>query len=183
MTFVIPPTINHLDRLAAAAGTCQELRIEYASASRDETTERSIVPRQVFTDRGEWYVHADDERSGEVRTFRIDRVLTVEPTGRIAEPSTKPLPTPGAWFADASVRRAVIRLGPAAGWVIERYPVDTAGEPDQAGWRTVTLPVASEHWLIRTLLRLGPDAELVEPLEWRQLVAAAADRVLTHYRS
>jgi proteasome accessory factor C len=171
------------DRLAAAAADHQELRIEYASAARDDTTERGIVPRQVFADRGEWYVHADDDRSGEVRTFRVDRILAVEPTGRIAEPSSNGLPTPGAWFADASVRRVVLRLSPAAAWVIERYPVDTVEDPDDTGWRTVTLPVASEHWLVRTLLRLGPEAELVEPTELRRLVAAAAGRVLANYRS
>ena len=38
------------------------------------------------------------------------------------------------------------------------------------------LPVASEQWLVRTLLRLGPEAELLDPVEWRELVAAAADR-------
>ena len=66
------------DRLAAAATSSEELLIEYWSASRDATTERRIVPRQVFADRGEWYVSADDDRSGEVRTFRIDRILQVQ---------------------------------------------------------------------------------------------------------
>ena len=40
---------------------------------------RRIVPRQVFTDRGEWYVSADDDRSGEVRTFRVDRITGPRP--------------------------------------------------------------------------------------------------------
>jgi proteasome accessory factor C len=170
------------DRLAVAATASEELLIEYWSASRDATTQRRIVPRQVFADRGEWYVSADDDRSGEVRTFRVDRIVHVDGTGVTVAPSDATLPTPGAWFADESVRRAIVRLSPAARWVVERYPVDDVGAPDADGWITVRLPVASEQWLVRTLLRLGPEAELVDPVEWRELVVAAAGRVLDRYR-
>lgn len=170
------------ERLAAAATASHELAIEYWSASRDETTERRIVPRLVFADRGEWYVSADDDRSGSVRTFRVDRIVRAEPTGRTVTPSDALLPTPGAWFNDESVRRAVVRLSPAARWVVERYPVDEVSAPDADGWVTARFPVASEQWLVRTLLRLGPDAELLDPVEWHDLVAAAAGRVLARYR-
>jgi proteasome accessory factor C len=171
-----------VDRLAAAASAQEQLRIEYVGADRDEATTRRIVPRQVFTDRGEWYVSADDDRSGEVRTFRVDRITALEATGARVTPSDAPLPAPGAWFDDASVRRAVLRLSPAAHWVIERFPVDTVEGPDADGWSRVTLPVASEQWLVRTMLRLGPEAELVEPADLREVVAEAAGRVLARYR-
>jgi proteasome accessory factor C len=175
-----------VDRLATAATAHEQLRIDYVGADRDETTSRRIVPRQVFTDRGEWYVSADDDRSGEVRTFRVDRITALDPTGEVVAPSDAPLPAPGAWFDDESVRRAVLRLSPAAHWVVERFPVDTDEGPDDGtasgGWSRVTLPVASEQWLVRTMLRLGPEAELVEPADLRDVVAAAAGRVLARYR-
>ena len=66
--------------------------------------------------------------------------------------------------------------------MIERFPVDTDEGPDAAGWSRVTLPVASEQWLVRTMLRLGPEAELVEPADLRDVVADAASRVLARYR-
>jgi proteasome accessory factor C len=171
-----------VDRLVAAATAHEQLRIEYFGADRDEATTRRIVPRQVFTDRGEWYVSADDDRSGEVRTFRVDRIAALEQTGAVVTPSDAPLPAPGAWFDDESVRRAVLRLSPAAQWVVERFPVDTVEQPDVAGWSRVTLPVASEQWLVRTMMRLGPEAELVEPADLRELVATTASRVLARYR-
>ncbi len=127
-----------------------------------------MLPRQVFTDRGEWYVTADDERSGEVRTFRIDRIESIEPTGE--HPPTvrdASCPVPGDWFTDGSIPGSRSGSAPAARWVIERYPMDTVGEPDGDGWVTATLPVVSEPWFTRTLVRLGPDAEVVEPEEWR----------------
>ena len=171
------------DDLVRAIGSGERLAISYWSAGRDETTERNIVPRQVFADRGEWYVSADDDRSGEVRTFRLDRIESVTATGETGEGSDAELPTPGQWFTDASVVRITLRLAPDAQWIAERYPVDEVSEPDADGWVTARLPVASERWLVRTLLRLGPSAEVIGAAAARDAVGAAARRVLERYRS
>lgn len=168
--------------LADAADGGRQVRIEYRSPSRDEVTTRLVLPRQVFTDRGEWYVTADDDRSGEIRIFRIDRIESLELTGESPQPLGEPLPTPGAWFTDGSIPRVTVRLGPAARWVVERYPVDEVAGPDDRGWLTVTLPVVSEPWFTRTLVRLGPDVEVVEPDEWRSKARTATERVLERYR-
>lgn len=169
--------------IAAAIVGRSELRIEYWSPTNDETTERTIVPRQVFTDRGEWYVHADDDRSGSLRTFRLDRIGSLTATGRIVEPSDTALPQPGEWFEDDSLPRVRLRLAPAARWLVERYPVEAVTEPDGDGRIEVQLVVASEAWLTRALLRLGPDAEVVEPAVYRDAVVAAASRILDRYRT
>jgi proteasome accessory factor C len=168
--------------LAEAAEAGRQVRIEYWSPARDEISERLILPRQVFTDRGEWYVTADDDRSSEVRIFRIDRIETLEPTGVTLSPSDSPLPVPGDWFTDGSIPRVTVRLAPAARWVIERYPVDHVDGPDEDGWVTATLAIASERWFTRTLVRLGANAEIVEPDEWAAAARAAVARVLERYR-
>ena len=170
------------DLVADAVRAGAQMRIRYRSPARDEATERVIVPRQVFTDRGQWYVSADDDRTGEVRTFRIDRIESAEPTGELVPAADGQLPTPGSWFADGSVPRATLRFAPSARWVIERYPVDEVSEPDVDGWVTVRLPVASEHWLRCTLVRLGAGAELLEPTQWREIGAQAAAKLLDRYR-
>jgi proteasome accessory factor C len=73
-----------------------------------------------------------------------------------------------------------LRLSPAARWVIERYPVDEVVER-RGGSVDATFPVASERWLERLLVRLGPEAEVRAPAEWRGLGAAVADRLLARY--
>ena len=170
------------DMLAEAVRADAQIRILYRSPSRDEATERLIVPRQVFTDRGEWYVSADDDRSGEVRTFRIDRIESADATGESIPSSGDPLPTPGDWFADGSIPRATMRFSRSAKWVIERYPIDQVSEPDDDGWVTAQLPIVSEHWLRSTLVRLGTGAELLEPERWRTIGTDAAAAVLERYR-
>lgn len=175
--FANPPL---LDAITAAALVSERLTISYRSPHRDEAVSRSVVPRQVFADRGQWYMVASDA-SGKVVTFRIDRVESVEVTGEFDSEFGDVLPPPGLWFNDADVPRATLRLAPAARWVIERYPIDSASAPDDDGWVLVTLPVATELWLQRVMVRLGPDAELLEPAVWRDIAAVTAASVLERY--
>jgi proteasome accessory factor C len=168
------------DTLAEAAASGAELRISYFSPARAEIAERSIVPRHVFADSGNWYVLADDDRSRSRRTFRIDRIESIEATGRTVdvEETTSP---PDRFFDDVDVARATIRLAPAAKWVLDQYPVDEFVESDD-GWVEARLPVASDRWLAKLLIRLGPDAVLVEPAGENPAVALARD-VLARYRT
>jgi proteasome accessory factor C len=171
------------DQVADAARRLERLRITYWSASRDESSERVITPRQVYADRGNWYVTATDHRTETLRTFRIDRIESLEATGELGEPTDEPLPEPGRWFLDGGMPRVTVRLAPAARWVIETYPVDDIGEPDADGWVVARLPVASDRWLERVLVRLGDRAEVVEPVRYADLGRDAAARILARYRA
>ena len=122
----IPPAVEQrISVIADAVRDVEVLRVEYWTPSRDEVTERTITPRRVFNDRGEWYVVADDGRSGQRRTFRIDRIESVVGTGERGEP-VEPGDVAGTpeWFADGGLPQVTLRLAPAATWVVERYPVD-----------------------------------------------------------
>lgn len=174
-------TAATIETLTGAVTSGERLEVEYWTPSRDEVTARSITPRRVFTDRGEWYVAADDGRSGERRTFRVDRFESLERTGSFDRPETAVDATRDRdWFADAGLRRVTLRLSPAARWVVERYPVDEIVER-RGGRIDATFPVASERWLERLLVRLGPDAEVRAPAEWRELGRDVARRVLARY--
>ncbi len=170
-----------IEDLRDAITTAERVRVEYWTPSRDEVSARTITPRRVFNDRGEWYVVADDGRSGERRTFRVDRIEALERTGEHDAVEVAPEPVGERdWFADAGLRRVTLRLSPGARWVVERYPVDDVVER-RGGVVDATFPVASERWLERLLVRLGPEAEVRKPAEWRVLGRDAAARVLARY--
>lgn len=171
--------------IADAARRCERLSMRYWTAARDEVTDRQLTPRRVFSEHGDWYVSGHDHRSGESRTFRIDRIETMEHTGVFDDPTegaepAAPGPTAVAWVVDGALPRVTLRLAPAARWVIERYPVDSIVDGDD-GWAEARLAVASERWLERLLLRTGVDAEVVEPAEWADLGRRAARRLLARY--
>jgi proteasome accessory factor C len=155
----------------------RRLTISYWSASADEVTERTITPRAVFADRGRWYVVADDDRSGDERRFRIDRIIEWRPADGAVEPRQVTVPSGDDWFDDAADAVTVtLALEPAGRWVIERFPVrDVTDSPDRI---VAVLSVASERWLRELLLRLGRNAEVLDPPEWSDLAADAARDVL-----
>lgn len=176
-----------LAELTDAVRRVEQLDVRYWTASRDEVTERTITPRRIFADHGDWYVAADDQRSGERRTFRVDRIEAIARTGRYDDPVEEdgpagpaaPAEGPG-WFADGGLPQVTVRLQPAARWVTERYPVDRV-RTDRRGVTTATFPVASRPWLERMLVRLGTDVEVVAPDDWRDLAATTARRILARY--
>ena len=165
------------DDLAEAAASGTELEISYYSPARAEITHRSIVPRHVYADAGNWYVLADDDRSLSRRTFRVDRIESIAATGRTVDVETTT--PPGRFFEDADVVRATIRVSPDARWVLDQYPIDSVVELAD-GWAEARLPVSSDRWLAKLLIRLGPDAVLIEPAG-ESPAAAIAQRVLDGY--
>ncbi len=167
------------EAITAAAADRARLRVSYWSAGADARSEREITPRRVFLDRGRWYVIADDHRSGEQRTFRIDRIDHWERTGQIDEPREVAAPTGDDWFVDAGLPVARLELLAGAGWVVERYPTRSVERHGDAS--VVELTVTHERWLEELLLRLGPSATVLSPPEWTGLGARAAEALLQRY--
>ena len=165
--------------LVEAAGAGAELAIAYYSPARAEMTHRSIVPRHVYADAGNWYVLADDDRSQSRRTFRIDRIESIAVTGRVVdiEPTTRP----ERFFEDVDLVRATIRLAPGAHWVLDQYPIDSVVELAD-GWIEARLPVSSDRWLAKLLIRLGPDAAMIGAVGDNPATAIARE-VLARYGS
>ena len=65
-------------------------------------------------------------------------------------------------------------------WLVESIPA--AGPSSRSGDRVeIEVFVGGDAWLERLLLRLGPDARVVDPPEYRTLAAEAAARVLQRY--
>jgi proteasome accessory factor C len=134
----------------------------------------------VFTTLGNWYVAGYCRLAGDERVFRVDRIRSAEETGEGFE---VPAETPAAevrYTPGVDDVRARIRLGPAARWVAEYYPVEVI-EDDGPEGLLVEFSAADPAVAARLVLRLGEAARL----ERGEEVAAAAgelrDRILARY--
>jgi proteasome accessory factor C len=171
----------HLPALRTAATDHRRIRIHYTAASTGEASERDIEPEAVFASAGRWYVVAWDVSVDGERVFRADRVSRVEETGPRATPrglegAGRPLYTPGD--DDVAVR---LLLRPAARWVAEYYTTsDVVARED--GSIEATLPARQTAWVARLVLRLGPDAEVLEPEALHDQTRAIAGAALARYR-
>ena len=169
----------HLDALRAAAADLRRIRIDYTAASTGERSVREVEPEAVFASAGHWYVVAWDVAADGERLFRADRVSAVEETGERFAP--RGLEGAGRQLYTAGDQDLAVRLllRPAARWVAEYYVTDdVVTRPD--GTVEATLPARQTGWIAKLLLRLGPDADVLDPPELRaeisQIAAAALDR-------
>jgi proteasome accessory factor C len=173
-----PP--EYLDAMRAARGSHERLRISYVAQSTGERTERVVEPEEVFASAGHWYAAVWDVDVDDERLLRIDRIASVDPTGERFSPhglagAGRPLYTPSD--RDVDVR---VRLHPAARWVAEYYLArDVREGPD--GTLEVTLPASTTQWLARLFLRLGADADVLEPAVLRDEIVAQARETLARY--
>jgi len=172
-----PPA--YLAALRAAAAGLRRIRIDYTAASTGERSVREVEPEAVFASAGHWYVVAWDVAADGERLFRADRVSAVEETGERFAP--RGLEGAGRQLYTAGDQDLAVRLllRPAARWVAEYYVTDdVVTRPD--GTVEATLPARQTGWIAKLLLRLGPDADVLDPPELRaeisQIAAAALDR-------
>ncbi len=76
-----------LGALVAAAASSERVVVDYRGESSREWTER-VDPWAVVVRHGRWYLLCHSHRAGAVRTYRVDRVRSVTPTGqRCAQPT------------------------------------------------------------------------------------------------
>jgi proteasome accessory factor C len=172
----------HLDALRAAAADLRRIRIDYTAASTGERSVREVEPEAVFASAGHWYVVAWDVAADGERLFRADRVSAVEETGHRFAP--RGLEGAGRQMYTAGDQDLAVRLvlRPAARWVAEYYVTDdVVTRPD--GTVEATLPARQTGWIAKLLLRLGPDADVLDPPELRAEISQIAAAALDRYRS
>ncbi|WP_369388770.1 helix-turn-helix transcriptional regulator [Streptomyces sp. CG1] len=174
-----------------------------ADKAEDEV-ERLLEPYGLVLKAGVWYLCArvadgDSSRTNQVcrtyRTYRIDRFSAVDPLKERFSRDPE-FDLPGYWAEQAegfarSILRAevVVRLSPlgvrrlryAVEPVAARTALSGPGEPDGAGWVTVTLPVESEEVAYTQLTALGAEAEVLAPQSLRERLAADAARLTALY--
>jgi predicted DNA-binding transcriptional regulator YafY len=170
-----------LERLQDAVRASRRVELDYYAYGRDERTTRVVDPHRVYADQGQWYLAGWDHLRGDERVFRVDRIASVAVLDEAFDPPAEE-PALAVYRPRADDPRVVLDLGPAARWVAEQYPLEAFEERPGAGCR-VTLAVSAVPWLERLLLRLGPDATVVD---WDgtgrvDLARDAAGRVLARY--
>jgi predicted DNA-binding transcriptional regulator YafY len=169
-----------LIRAATEAG--QNLELEYLSASRDELTTRVVEPMQVITVDGHWYLDAYCHRAGDMRRFRVDRIVKAHQLDQaVSDEVRRPRPAEDMFVPGPGAYEVHLELAPDAGWVAESIPVRQVNRDGDGTVTGLVMDVAGLAWFERLLLQLGPAARVVSPPELTGLVGEAARRVLERY--
>jgi predicted DNA-binding transcriptional regulator YafY len=184
--------VPHLGALSDAVWTSMRIAIDYR---RDEAiVERVLEPLGLVLKAGTWYVVASVD--GQIRTYRVSRVLSAEPTAeRFERPAGFDL---AAYWSestaayerdvprvDVEVRvrpDRIERLRSAVGSIAFNAAEPLAGQ-DPEGWLRLRLRLDWPDDAPLTLLGAGRWVEVLGPPEIRQAVASTAGAIAERYRT
>jgi predicted DNA-binding transcriptional regulator YafY len=176
----------HLPLLEQALRAGRRVAMTYERTFDPSAVEREVDPLGLVAKGAVWYLIA--AVGDQVRTYRASRIREVRV---LDEPAARP---PGfdlaAWWATSRaeyearlpVFRARVRIAPHAlararfGWRFGRIEEEAAADAD--GWVSCGLRFDTIDVAVEALLGLGRDAEIADPPELRERVAAAARAIL-----
>lgn len=177
-----------LSTVQEAVWTQQKLRIRYRKD--DETVERLIRPLGLIAKRNVWYVAAEQEHGGELRTYRISRleqaVLLEETFERPAEFNLA-----NYWEQSNASFKARLPRYPARVTIKEprlnrlrreRYAkVLHAEQPDDRGYVKAEIEFQTLDSACEIILACGREIEVLAPPELRERVMAEARAICGLY--
>jgi predicted DNA-binding transcriptional regulator YafY len=177
------------EALLTASSAARERRpVRIRHRRRDgSASDRTVLPWGVVEHEGRWYLVGPDSASGEVRTFRMDRIERVDVLdGRFAvppdaDPVRQVLASLASTPRDYSVRvlirapqDSIRRRLPGSVAILEPVPADEAGEE---GWFRVALEAAHLDWVAGVLALLDAPFRIEQPEPLRAEVLALARRL------
>jgi proteasome accessory factor C len=166
-----PVVTTHLRTLVTAARSRSRTEIEYAAISRGTAERRPIDPYGIVHHAGEWYVVAHCHKRGDIRTFRIDRIAAIHPTGQTFDiPSNFDLETyrrerlyvPSADSVTVRIMLdalAVTRIG--VNWPVGEITMHDDGSAE------LLVDCDGFEWVTSWVLGLGAHAWIAGPAEAR----------------
>lgn len=170
-----------IEQLIASARSGQWLAVEYRSGQR--TSRQTLRPERLYSSGGFWYCRAYSHERQEERTYRVDRFISVSLTSA-PDPAEPRAPAPQSLpYGHPSLPEVCIRLTAYGAMILERDPhLGDVIQPldGDGGMLRLRCPPAEYPWLVRTLLGLGPDADVLAPdtlkSQLRQAALAIAQR-------
>jgi predicted DNA-binding transcriptional regulator YafY len=173
-------TTPFIEQLIEGAHKEQWLSISYRSERG--ASQQTILPRRLYAAGGFWYCEAYSHERQQARTYRVDRFVSMNPTQapeQRQESNILSLP-----YEHSSHPEVRIRFTARGALIMERDPhlgeqIQPLGE--DGGLLCFRCPPTEYAWLVRTMLSLGPDAEVLAPDELRSLVRQAAQGIAHRY--
>jgi predicted DNA-binding transcriptional regulator YafY len=167
-----------LDHLLESAHAERWIAVTYRSEKG--ISQQTLLPRHVHTSQGFWYCEAYSYERQEIRMYRVDRFLEVRTTRAPegVEPSALPSyerPVSPEVHIRLTTRGVLIlesdhQLGPR---------IQRNGE--EGGWIHAHFPSHEYDWLVRIIVSLGVNADVLAPETLRKRVQQEVQEIAHHY--
>lgn len=174
-----------LEKLRSAVRWRRSVSMSYQSSGRPELSERRFDPYALVHRYGWWYAIGFCHLRQGLRTFRVDRIQSLEPTREaFSLPDDFDLQAYLAnEFRSTPEMISRLRFQPEYAHVVQANRLfwkTIEEQPD--GALIVTFSTPDLLWAAITVMSYGPIVEVLEPEELRQEVCAWAQAVVDLYR-
>jgi proteasome accessory factor C len=162
----------------------RRLHLSYYVPGRDEATERDVDPMRLLVVEGRAYLEAWCRSAGDVRLFRLDRVLglsVLDVAASVPEAAQPVDIDKGLFRPSPSDVHVVLELAAAGRWVAEYYPCEQVTELGEGRLR-VSLRTPDTQWVRRLALRLGEDGRVLAPADLAARIRQDAAAALEQYQ-
>jgi predicted DNA-binding transcriptional regulator YafY len=173
----VDPSGPHLGAIADALARRRALRFRYRPA-QGKAGNREVDPFALVFRSGHWYLLGRDRSSGELRSFRLSRLLSaVKEAGEAAAPpegfdAARQLES-GPWGLGRPAERARVAFSPkVAWWAVPSAPGASVLRTRKDGWVEVDVPASQTDSFVSWILSFGPDARISAPKAIRDQVVA-----------
>jgi proteasome accessory factor C len=166
-----------LAALTKAIEADEVVRLNYGNQARITPV---VEPKQIVNSGRYSYLQAFNVELDDWRTYRLDRIETVTPTGQAAQARPEPPQLEGWLERAAGAATVTLTVSPEAAWIAEYWPVLATTET--ADGLQVELLVADQAWLTAQLLLLGSQVRQVNPPAAATPAKQAAAEALAQYR-
>ncbi|GAA1679404.1 YafY family protein [Fodinicola feengrottensis] len=187
-----PEDTPALAAIADALWSDHQLDVSYQRS--DQVVARRVDPLGLVMKAGTWYLVA--RQGADIRSYRVSRIVSADPRPeRFERPGDFDLAAHWAASMDDFARsmlrlRARCRIRTSA-YRLLRIALDpaaateaiaSAGPEDADGWVEMTIPTESYDVLAGAILRMGENAEVLDPPELRARLAATTAAMAARYR-
>jgi len=164
------------------------VRMRYRTGRTGTVATRNLDPYRVWYRSGGLYVVGLDHRSGEIRTFAVDRIRRLQLTdGRFEVPPSFDFDAYlGSSFGVIAEPATRVRIHFDRRWATyvkeHTWHPSQSLEPGRAGSVTLEMEVGGTSELRSWILSFGSGAEVLEPAPLRAEVARDLEATLARYR-
>jgi predicted DNA-binding transcriptional regulator YafY len=177
------PSGPYLGAIADALARRRAIRFRYRPA-QGKAGQRQVDPYSLMFRSGHWYLIGLDRGRGDIRSFRLSRVLSAV---REAGPASAPPEgfdasaqlQAGPWGLGKPAARARIAFSPkVVWWALADVPGAKVIRTRKDGWVEVEVPASESETFVSWVLGFGPDARVHSPHATRDVVVARLEAVL-----
>ena len=168
-----------LETLLQAAQSGTWLHVVYRSAERTST--QHLLPKQIYAQNGFWYCSAYAHERGETRTYRVDRIQSIQPPAADFTPAPIPEPLP---YDHDSHPEIHARLTPRGADLVEsdiHIGSSVQRIPGRGAELRLRCPPSELDYYARYFSALGQEVEVLAPESLRARMCELGKILLERY--